>query len=216
MDTKAAGKRLSRVLSLGPTSSHDKHQMRIPLPTWQWTQCPQIWIRRTLRQVTSSFMMAAFTSHTAASSGSCWSNLCCFGYDIDPTHWKERVREAERESERASERRCIRWTCGQNGLLEASSKISLAKKLHSSQNVCFIWGSNNSVRQIYPSICLSEYLRVRWQFLFQQRDSRYKKFCKIPFSGLFLHLVHTLQFSFHSDRADVATFMVKALCGWYV
>ena len=89
--------------------------MRIPLLPWQWTQCPQMWIRRTVRQVTSSFMMAAFTSHRAASSGSCWSNLCCFGYDIDPTHWKERVSEAERERERerASERRCIRWTCGQ-------------------------------------------------------------------------------------------------------
>lgn len=91
-------------------------------------------IRRTEGQVTSLFMMAAVTSQSAPSSGSCWSNLCCFGYDIDPTHWKERVRDTER----ACERRCIRWTCGQKGLLEGSSKISLAKKLHFSHRSCFI------------------------------------------------------------------------------
>jgi hypothetical protein len=143
-------------------SSHDKHQMRIPLLPRQWTQCPQMWIRRTVRQVTSSFMMAAFASHRAASSGSCWSNLCCFGYQIDPTHWKERVREAGR-----GEREPL--SGGVSGghvdrtvrLLEASSKISLAKKLHFSYSFCFIWGSYISDPSFWPSVCLSVYLPVR-------------------------------------------------------
>ena len=161
--------------------------MRIPLLPWQWTQCPQMWIRRTVRQVTSSFMMAAFTSHRAASSGSCWSNLCCFGYDIDPTHWKERVSEAERERARKSLWAAVyqvdMWTdrMGSWRLRQRSSwRRSFTSLTGSVSYKVLIF----HIRHICPSVCLSICLPARWQFLFQKRDSRQTKFRKIPYLGI--------------------------------
>lgn len=101
-------RQVSRYHSLGPTPSHNKHYMNIPVLSWQRTQRPQMRIRATLHEATSLLMMAAVTSHSAPSSGSCWSNLCCFGYDIDPTHWKTRW-ERDIERERGGERRRRTW-----------------------------------------------------------------------------------------------------------
>jgi len=45
------------------------------------------------------------------------------------------------------------------------------------------------IGHICPSACLSVCLPVRWQFLFQKRDSRQTKFRKIPYLGIFYNFL---------------------------
>ena len=164
-----------------------------------------MWIRRTVSQVTSSFMMAAFTSHRAASSGSCWSNLCCFGYDIDPTHWKERVRETEREREREREplsggvsgghvdrmvsRRLRQRSPWRRGFTSLTGSVLFKGLMFQICHIC-----------PYVSVCLSVCLPACWHFLCQHRQSRQMKFRKILYLGTFLQFVHILQISLKSDH----------------
>jgi hypothetical protein len=185
-NTWSVERQVSRYHSIGPTPSHNKHYMNIPVLSWQRTQRPLMRIRATLHEATSLLMMAAVTSHSAPSSGSCWSNLCCFGYDIDPTHWKTRW---ERDIEREEEKRTRTWEPLSGGVSGGHVDRTASKRVRQRsprqrrftslaasilfKNFIFSGAFANQSRHACPSIVR---LSVRWELLFQHCDSRQKNF----------------------------------------
>lgn len=163
-------------------------------------------------------MMAAFASHRAASSGSCWSNLCCSGYDIDPTHWKERVREAERE--RAREPLSGGVSGGHVDRMVSRrlrQRSPWRRRFTSLTGSVLFKGLIFQIRHTCPSISLSA-LPAGSSFSNSATPVR-RNFVNSIFGNfpiIFLQFVHTLQIFLKLDHEDLPTFMTKLLCGLYM